>query len=61
MAPDYPPGESESFAGRIELRPDPQAKPGDALPALARLLRQLRDSQRRQQNASPELPATKTA
>jgi hypothetical protein len=34
------------LAARVELRPDPTAPKGNVIPALARLLRKLRDRER---------------
>ena len=38
--------EPSSLAGRLELRLDQSAPPGNVIPALARLLRRLRDRKR---------------
>jgi hypothetical protein len=47
------------LAARIELRPDAQARPGNVVVPLARLLRKLRDAERHRQAAHPE-PARQT-
>jgi hypothetical protein len=43
----------DDLAGRLEFAADPDAPKGNALPALARLLRRLRDAERQRAGNSP--------
>ena len=51
--PALPRPTNADLGSRVELRPAPAATPGNVVPALARLLRRLRDRERGRRKDTP--------